>query len=216
MKTNVGIIGSGQVAKVLAAGFLKNGYEVTMGSRDASKLEEWKKESGPKAHTGSFADAAKAGEIIVLAVAGSGAESALKQTGIDNLSGKTVIDVTNPIAAAPPVNGVLKFFTSLDESLMEKLQKQAPAAHFVKSFSCAGNAFMVDPKFPGGPPTMFICGNNEDAKSDVKHILEQFGWENADMGKAEAARAIEPLCILWCIPGLSRNDWGHAFKFLNL
>ena len=156
MTSKIGIIGSGTVAKTLAAGFLKNGYEVTMGSRDSSKLEDWKKASGDKAHTGSFADAAKAGDIVVLAVAGSGAESALKQAGIDNLSGKTVIDVTNPIAAAPPVNGVLKFFTSLDESLMERLQKQAPQANLVKSFSCSGNAFMVDPKFPDGKPTMFI------------------------------------------------------------
>jgi hypothetical protein len=96
------------------------------------------------------------------------------------------------------------------------LQKQAPDARFVKVFSCVGNAFMVNPAFPGGPPTMFICGNDAGAKADVRTVLDQFGWEAADMGTAEAARAIEPLCMLWCIPGFRQNSWGHAFKLLRL
>ncbi|HTQ47245.1 MAG TPA: hypothetical protein VMI75_31030, partial [Polyangiaceae bacterium] len=146
---------------------------------------------------------------------GSGAESAVEQAGLQNLAGKLVMDATNPIADAPPQNGVLRFFTNLDESLMERLQRKAPDARFVKVFSCVGNAFMVNPKLPGGPPTMFICGNDEGAKSEVKRILDQFGWDTADMGAAEAARAIEPLCILWCIPGLTQNSWAHAFKLLR-
>jgi predicted dinucleotide-binding enzyme len=213
MKHKIGIIGSGQVAKVLAGGFLEHGYDVLISSREPGKLDEWKDKMGEKASTGSFADAARFGEIVVLAVKGLAATEALKAAGIGNLKGKTVIDVTNPIANEAPVNGVIKFFTTLEESLMERLQKLAPDAHFVKSFSSAGNAFMVHPKFPQGKPTMFICGNHEEAKEDVKVILDQFGWEVADMGKAEAARAIEPLCMLWCIPGLIRNEWSHAFKF---
>jgi predicted dinucleotide-binding enzyme len=98
---------------------------------------------------------------------------------------------------------------------MERLQKKAPAAHLVKVFSCVGNAFMVNPRFAGGPPTMFICGNDKGAKVEVRAILEQFGWETADMGDAPAARAIEPLCMLWCIPGLTQNSWSHAFKLLR-
>ena len=125
-----------------------------------------------------------------------------------------MIDATNPIADAPPVNGVLKFFTSLDESSMERLQREHPRAHFVKAFNSAGSGCMVNPQFKGGRPTMFICGNDEAAKQTVARILDQFGWETADMGKAEAARAIEPLCMLWCIPGFLRNDWSHAFKLL--
>jgi len=127
-----------------------------------------------------------------------------------------VIDATNPIADAPPVNGVLKFFTSLDESSMERLQREHPRAHFVKAFNSVGSGCMVNPQFKGGRPTMFICGNDEAAKQTVARILDQFGWEtaDADMGKAEAARAIEPLCMLWCIPGFLRNDWSHAFKLL--
>jgi predicted dinucleotide-binding enzyme len=126
------------------------------------------------------------------------------------------MDATNPIADAPPQNGVLRFFTDLDESLMERLQRQAPDAHFVKVFSCVGNAFMVNPAFPGGPPTMFICGNDAGAKAEVRTVLGQFGWDTADMGTAEAARAIEPLCMLWCIPGFRQNSWAHAFKLLRL
>ena len=153
---------------------------------------------------------------MVLAVKGSAAEAVLEQAGAKNLAGKTVIDATNPIADAPPSNGVLTFFTNFDESLMERLQRKIPDAHFVKAFSCVGNAFMVNPSFPGGPPTMFICGNDKGAKAEVTAILDQFGWDTADMGSVAAARAIEPLCILWCIPGLSGGSWNHAFKLLRL
>jgi len=111
--------------------------------------------------------------------------------------------------------GVLKFFTNLDDSLMERLQREFSGACFVKAFNSVGNACMVNPQFKGGRPTMFICGNDEQAKGIVSGILDQFGWETADMGKAEAARAIEPLCMLWCIPGFLRNDWVHAFKLLT-
>jgi hypothetical protein len=110
---------------------------------------------------------------------------------------------------------VLKFFTSLDESLMEKLQKEFVEARLVKAFNSVGNARMVDPRFAGGKPTMFICGNDDSAKKTVAGIVEQLGWEAADMGKAEAARAIEPLCMLWCIPGFLQNQWTHAFKLLR-
>ncbi|MBI2867410.1 MAG: NAD(P)-binding domain-containing protein, partial [Chloroflexi bacterium] len=169
----------------------------------------------PKGRVGGFADAAAFAELVVLAVKGAAAADALRAAGAANLAGKPVIDATNPIADAPPVNGVLKFFTSLDESLMERLQREFQDAHFVKAFNSVGNACMVNPQFKGGKPTMFICGNDEAAKRTVTGILDQFGWETADMGKAEAARAIEPLCILWCIPGFLRNDWMHAFKLLS-
>jgi predicted dinucleotide-binding enzyme len=134
---------------------------------------------------------------------------------ISRLAEKTVIDACNPIEDAPPVNGVLPFFTTYNESLMEKLQREFAGAHFVKAFNSVGAASMVNPQFKDGKPTMFICGNSEAAKKTVSGILDQFGWETADMGKAEAARAIEPLCMLWCIPGLVRNQWTHAFKLLT-
>ena len=210
----VGILGSGDVAKSLAGGFIKHGHQVMLGTRDTGKLKDFVAQN-KGAQAGSFADAAKFGELVVLAVKGTVALDALKAAGAANLAGKPVIDATNPIADAPPANGVLKFFTNLDQSLMEQLQAAMPEAHFVKAFNSVGNAAMINPQFPGGKPTMFICGNDDKAKATVSGICDQFGWEIADMGKAEAARAIEPLCMLWCIPGFISNEWFHAFKLLR-
>ncbi|HET7763949.1 MAG TPA: NAD(P)-binding domain-containing protein [Burkholderiales bacterium] len=210
----VGILGSGAVAKTLGEGFLAHGHDVMLGTRTPAKLADWAKQN-PRGRTGGFAEAAKFAELVVLAVKGTVAADALRSAEVRNLAGKPVIDATNPIADAPPVNGVLKFFTSLDESLMERLQREIGSAHFVKAFNSVGSASMVNPKFKGGRPTMFICGNDDAAKKTVTQILDQFGWETADMGSAEAARAIEPLCMLWCIPGFLRNDWIHAFKLLT-
>lgn len=211
----IAVLGSGQVGLVLADGFLAHGYAVMRASRDPSKLAAWKTGAGANAHVGTFSEAATWGDRVVLAVKGTAAEAVVDQAGIQNLAGKIVMDTTNPIAEAPPQNGVLRFFTDLNESLMEKLQRKAPGARFVKVFSCVGSIYMVNPKLPGGPPTMFICGNDASAKAGVKTILDQFGWDTADMGSAEAARAVEPLCILWCIPGLRDNSWTHAFKLLR-
>jgi 8-hydroxy-5-deazaflavin:NADPH oxidoreductase len=210
----IGILGSGDVAKALAGGFLKSGHEVMLGTRTTSKLADWAQKN-PRARTGSFADAAQFGDMVVLAIKGTAASVAVRAAGPSNLAGKTVMDVTNPIADAPPVNGVIKFFTTLDEALMERLQKEFPEVRFVKAFNSVGNAFMVNPQFKGGKPTMFICGNDDAAKKTVAGIVEQLGWEVSDMGKVEAARAIEPLCMLWCIPGFLRNDWAHAFKMVT-
>jgi hypothetical protein len=210
----VGVLGSGEVAKTLGSGFLKHGHEVLMGTRTASKLADWAKQN-PRGRVGSFAEAAGFGDLVVLAVKGTTALEALRAAGAANLAGKPVIDAVNPIADAPPTNGVLKFFTNLDESLMERLQQAFAGARFVKAFNSVGQALMVNPQFKGGKPTMFICGNDEAAKQVVRGILDQFGWETADMGKAEAARAIEPLCMLWCLPGFLRNEWSHAFKLLT-
>jgi 8-hydroxy-5-deazaflavin:NADPH oxidoreductase len=210
----VGVLGSGDVAKVLGSGFLKHGHDVMMGTRTSSKLADWAKQN-PKGSVGGFADAAKFADLVVLAVKGTTALDALRAAGAANLAGKPVIDATNPIADVPPTNGVLKFFTNLDESLMERLQREFAGARLVKAFNSVGHLHMVNPQFKAGKPTMFICGNDEAAKQTVRGVLDQFGWETADMGKAEAARAIEPLCMLWCIPGFLRNEWSHAFKLLT-
>lgn len=209
----VGIIGSGVVAQSLAAGFIKHGHDVTVGTSNPSKLKEFQ-EKNPKAKIASFEDAVNFGNIVVLAVKGTAAEGIVKDLS-QALSGKTVIDTTNPIANQPPVNGVIRYFTSMNESLMERLQKIAPSANFVKCFNSVGNTYYVNPQFAGGKPTMFICGNNEAARKQVKDILDVFGWETADMGKAEAAGSIESLCILWCIPGMTGGGWSHAFKLVK-
>ena len=210
----VGILGSGDVGKTLAKGFLKHGYQVVIGSDHAEKLEEFKGEN-PQIEIATFEQASKTGDIVVLCVKGTVAEKIIEKVK-RHLSGKTVIDSTNPIADVPPQDGVLKFFTTLDESLMERLQKIAPDARFVKALNSVGSGLMINPNFRDDTkPTMFICGNNDDAKMKVYKILEKFGFEIEDMGKAESARAIEPLCILWCIPGFLRNEWAHAFKLLK-
>jgi len=211
---NVGVIGSGDVGKTLAAGFVKHGHEVMVGTREPAKLAEWVKKN-PKAKVGGVNETAAFGEIVVLAVKGSIAAEALRAAGSKNLKGKLVMDACNPIADVPPVNGVLQSFTAPNASLMEQLQKEFPEAHLVKAFNSVGAPQMVNPEYRSGKPTMFICGNDDSAKATTAKILDQFGWETADMGKAEAARAIEPLCMLWCILGFTKNEWTHAFKLLR-
>jgi 8-hydroxy-5-deazaflavin:NADPH oxidoreductase len=211
----VGIIGSGIVGQTLAAGLLKHGHEVEIGTRDPVKLKDWSARN-PGAKVKSFAEVAAFGEVVVLAVAGEVAQEALRLVGPKALQGKTVIDACNPIGGAPPVNGVLSYFTPQNDSLMERLQKAYPSAHFVKAFNSVGNGQMVNPEFTGGRPTMFICGNDGTAKKTVAQILDPFGWDTEDMGAVEAARPIEALCMLWCIPGIGKNDWSpHAFKLLR-
>jgi predicted dinucleotide-binding enzyme len=211
----VGIIGSGVVGQTLAAGFLKHGHQVEIGTRDPAKLKDWSAKN-PGAAVKSFAEAAAFGDLVVLAVGGEVARQALTLIGSSTLQGKTVIDACNPIGGGPPVNGVLPFFTPQNQSLMEQLQKAYPSAHFVKAFNSVGSGQMVNPEFASGRPTMFICGNDEDAKKTVAQILDQFGWDTEDMGAIEAARPIEALCMLWCIPGIGKNDWSpHAFKLLR-
>jgi 8-hydroxy-5-deazaflavin:NADPH oxidoreductase len=211
---NIGILGSGTVAQTLAGGFLKHGYGVMIGTRDTAKLAEWRGKN-PKAQVGSFGDAGAFGEALVLAVKGSAAVEAMRAAGSQNLAGKLVLDACNPIADEPPNKGVLRFFTTYDDSLMERLQKEFPGVHLVKAFNSVGAARMVNPEFKAGKPTMFICGDDPGAKESAIRILDDFGWETADMGGVEAARAIEPLCMLWCIPGFLHNQWTHAFRLLQ-
>jgi 8-hydroxy-5-deazaflavin:NADPH oxidoreductase len=212
----IGVLGSGDVGRVLASAFLKEGNPVMLGTRDPSKdqVVKWKKDNG-NGQTGTFEETAAFGDIIVLAAAGSVSLSVIEMAGKENFDEKLVIDTTNPIAPEPPVKGVLKFFTTLDQSLLELIQGKIPSAYVVKAFNSVGNAFMYKPDFKGTRPTMFICGNDAGAKKTTSSILDAFGWEVEDMGPAEAARAIEPLCILWCIPGFIRNEWTHAFKLLK-
>lgn len=208
----VGVLGSGQVAQVLARGFAGEGHSVRIGSRDADKLAAFATEA--KIGHGTFTSVAAESEIVVLAVKGTAAEAVVRENAAA-LSGKIVLDATNPIEDAPPEGGILRFFTGPNDSLMERLQALAPTARFVKAFSCVGNHLMVHPKLPGGRPTMFIAGDDAGAKAMVTALLDTFEWDAEDVGGAKGARAIEPLCQLWCAPGFLRNDWVHAFKVLK-
>lgn len=210
----IGILGSGMVGRTLATGFLRHGHQVMIGTRFPEKLREWQ-ELHDDGSVGSHQQVAAWADLLVLATKGTAAEIVVRLCDSKDMEGKVVIDATNPIADAPPENGVLKYFTTLDRSLMEILQEVQPKAHFVKAFNSVGNAFMVDPDFRGIRPTMFICGNNDGAKQQVADLLAELGWDAEDMGGVEGARAIEPLCMLWCIPGFQRNEWMHAFKLLK-
>jgi predicted dinucleotide-binding enzyme len=200
----------------LAKGFKNEGHDVVLGTRnpDKKELEDFKNQN-PSIGVATFEDTASKAELMVLATAGTAIEEAIRMAGLHNFNNKVVIDATNPISHEPPVDGVLKFFTDSNSSLMERIQQLLPDAKLVKAFNSVGNARMYRPKFPDGIPTMFICGNDFEAKKTVTGILTSFGWETEDMGKIESAGVIEQLCILWCIPGFLRNSWGHAFKLLK-
>lgn len=212
----VGILGSGIVGQTLGAGFVKHGHQVMMGTRDlrGEEVRSWLAKT-PGASAGSFADATRFGDVLVLAVSGRVVEKVIALAGPENFAGKTLMDATNPLADAPPVSGVLPYTTGPNESLGEKIQALLPQARVVKAFNSVGNARMVNPHYEQGTPTMFLCGDDEAAKARVSQFIRQFGWEPFDCGGIIAARALEPLCMLWCIPGFLRNQWTHAFKVLT-
>jgi predicted dinucleotide-binding enzyme len=210
---DIGIIGSGAVAQALAAGLSRKGHRVRLGTSSPGKLADFTA-AHPGVQAGTMAEAARFGDLAILAVKGSAAVGVATELAAD-LAGRVVIDTGNPIADAAPEDGVLRWATGPNDSLLEQLQRAVPAARFVKAFNSVGSAHMIDPRFEGGPPTMFIAGNDEAARGQVAALLRAVGWDVADMGRATAARAIEPLCMLWCIPGFVRNDWAHAFRLLR-
>lgn len=208
----IGILGSGDVGRVLGAGFVKKGHAVKLGTREpgAEKVKRWAATAG--ASLGSFADAAAFGELVVLATLWSGTESALGLANPKNLEGKIVIDATNPLdfTVQPP-----RLSLGHTTSAGEKVQALLPGARVVKAFNAVGNPHMVDPSFPGGPPTMFIGGNDESAKKTVLGLLSDFGWEGVDLGGIETARYLEPLAMIWILHYLRTTSGAHAFKLLK-
>lgn len=211
----VGILGTGDVAKALGNGFVKLGHEVKMGSRSASneKAAAWVKEAGPKASAGTFADAAAFGEVVLLCTLGAANESAIGLAKPENFAGKVVIDTTNPLdfsAGMPPKLGL-----SGNDSGGEQVQRLLPNAQVVKAFNTVGNAFMFKPEFPGGPPDMFICGNDDGAKKKVTAILTDFGWPAIDVGRIESSRYLEAMCMVWVLSGSLGGNWNQAFKMLR-
>jgi 8-hydroxy-5-deazaflavin:NADPH oxidoreductase len=211
----VGILGTGDVGKALGKGFIAVGHEVKMGSRSAEneKAIAWAKEVGHKGSAGTFADAASFGDVIVLATLGVANESALRSAGPETCRGKVVIDATNPLdfgSGMPP-----KLAVSGNDSAGERVQRLLPDAHVVKAFNTVGNPFMFRPEFPGGPPDMFICGNNEEAKKKVAAILTDFGWGTVDVGGIESSRYLEAMCMVWVLSAIRTNNWNQAFKLLR-
>ena len=212
----IGVLGSGIVGRTLGAGFVKHGHQVKLGTRDPldKDVAAWLA-ANSGATAGTFADAASYGELLLVAVKGQIVDKVIELAKAENFTGKTVIDANNPIADAPPVKGVVAFTTGPNESLGEKIQALIPKAHVVKAFNSVGSALMVNPHFEQGTPSMFLCGDDDGAKAQVSEIIRQFGWEPVDCGGIIASRAIEPLCMLWLIPGFLKNQWTHAFKLLT-
>jgi predicted dinucleotide-binding enzyme len=211
-KVRVGVLGSGDVGRVLAGGFIKLGHDVKIGSRDPEKLREWAEKAGERASTGTLEETAKFGDLIVLATHGAGAENALRLAGPGNFDGKVVIDATNPLEFS---SGAPKLYVGFNDSLGEQVQRWIPKARVVKAFNTVGNANMIDPDFPNGPPDMFICGNDEDAKKIVAQVCRHWGWGVIDLGNIESSRYLEPMCMTWVMHGLRAGSWNHAFKLLQ-
>jgi hypothetical protein len=211
----VGILGTGAVGQTLGAGFAALGHDVKMGSREPGneKVMAWVRKAGPRTSGGTFAETASFAELAVLATLWSGTESALKLADFRNLAGKVVIDATNPLAfdsGGPP-----RLALGHTDSGGEQVQRWLPNAKVVKAFNIVGHAHMVNPSFPGGPPDMFLCGNDDGAKATVATILRDFGWPSIDIGGIEGARLLEPMCILWVVYGVRSGGWNHAFKMLR-
>lgn len=210
----VGILGTGDVGRALGKGFAALGHEVRMGSRSArnDKALAWVKEVGGKASAGTFADAAAFGEVVVLATLGVASEDVVKGV-TDALRGKPLIDTSNPLdfsGGMPP-----KLFVGHSDSLGERIQRAAPQARVVKAFNTVGHAHMFRPAFPGGPPDMFLCGDDDGAKKKAVAILKDFGWGAVDLGGIEASRYLEPMCLVWVLHGARSGSWNHAFKLLS-
>lgn len=211
----VGILGSGEVGRALADGFVSRGHEVKLGAREAAneKTTGWAARHGKTASAGTFRDAAAFGEIVVVATLWSGTESALRLAGIESFEGKVVLDVTNPLVFEP--NQPPRLALGQTDSGGEQVQRWLPGARVVKVFNTVGNAHMVDPKFPGGPPDMFLCGNDGTARKTAADICRSFGWNVVDLGGLDGARLLEPMCILWVKIGILSGSFNHAFKLLR-
>jgi len=217
MTAKIGVLGTGEVGRALGTGFVSSGHDVRMGSRDASneKAAEWVAHNGSRASAGTFQDAVRFGDVIVLATLWSGTENAIRLAGPDGFAGKVVIDATNPLAfvepGKPPVLAI-----GHTTSAGEQVQKWLPKAKVVKAFNTVSNVHMVRPNFPGGPPDMFICGDDEPAKQVVADLCRELGWPTIDLGGIEISRYLEPLAMAW-VAYLFRNDFSvdHAFKLLR-
>jgi hypothetical protein len=209
----IGFLGSGDVSKVLGAGFIQQGHSVKLGSREPGKLQDWVQKQGPRASAGSFEEAARFGDIIVLATLGTGTENAIQMAGVGNFDGKVVIDTTNPLEFRP--NAMPTLFVGTTDSLGERVQRWLPKARVVKAYNTVGSLHMVNPSFPDGTPDMFICGNDEAAKKTVTDICKGFGWPTIDTGDIENSRFLEPLAMVWIRHYFRTRTGNHAFKLLK-
>lgn len=212
--TNIGILGTGDVGRTLGAGLCALGHEVKIGSREpgSDKLREWRGQAGPLASTGTFADAASFGEIVILATLWAGTENALRLAGPGSLAGKPLVDTTNPLDFS---TGAPRLSLGHTDSAGEQVQRWVPRARVVKAFNTVGSPHMVKPLFPGGPPDMFLCGNDEDAKRTVAALCGELGWPTIDLGGIESSRYLEPLAMVWITHYFRTRSGNHALRLLR-
>lgn len=211
----VGIIGSGDVGQSLAKGLVNAGHEVMMGTRETSRKElvKLKETIGKKFELGTTTEAAKFGEICILAVAWHAGDDVIAQIR-PQLAGKIVIDVTNPLVFNDGSSPELALGHTISGG--EMVQQSLPDSHVVKALNTINHQNMVKPQFKSGVPTMFICGNNKSAVSHVSDILKQLGWDDViDLGGIEKSRLLEPLCLLWVEVGILSGSWDHGFSVLR-
>ncbi len=212
----IGVLGSGVVGQVLGAGFVSRGHDVKMGTRDPSKdsVKAWVSKNGSKASAGTFEEAARFGELLVLATLWDATQRVIELVKPENAAGKVVIDATNPLDFSK--GGPPKLSVAGSDSAGERVQRWLPKARVVKCFNMVGNAHMVDPKFPGGPPDVFIAGNDAEAKKKVAQICTDFGWPGAiDTGSIESSRYLEPLAMVWILEYFRTGNPNHAIKMLR-
>lgn len=211
----IGVLGSGDVGQALGKGFVARGHDVKLASRNpkAEALTTWLSRVEGKASTGTYEEAARHGEVLVLATPGRAVEEVIRTAGLRNFSGKLVIDVTNPLAFDGPTPGL---FVGTTDSLGERIQRLVPDAKVVKAFNTVPNTQMVDPKFAGGAPQMLIGGDDASAKKKLTGMLKDFGWPGAlDVGGIATARWLEAHVPLRVLAGTAIGRWDHAFKVVH-
>jgi 8-hydroxy-5-deazaflavin:NADPH oxidoreductase len=209
----VGIIGSGDVGKSLARGFAALGHEVKIGSRTPEKLADFVAQAGDRVSGSTFEETARFGDLLCMATLGIATQEAIELAKPKHFHGKVVIDATNPLDF--PTGGPPRLAIGHTDSLGERVQRWAPEGKVVKAFNTVGNALFFKPQLPGGPPDMFICGNDAEAKKLVSQICREFGWGVIDLGGIDASRYLEPMCMTWVMHGIHSGSWTHAFKMLR-
>ena len=211
-RVNVGVLGSGDVGKSFARAFAAVGHDVMIGSRSPEKLADFVAGAGAAVRVGTFEETAKFGDMIALATLGTATSEVLRLAGAQNFDGKVLIDATNPLDFS---TGAPRLFIGFEDSLGEQVQRQLTGARVVKAFNTVGNTLFYKPQLPGGPPDMFLCGNDDAAKKIVGQVCDAFGWGVIDIGGIDGARYLEPMCLLWVLHGIRSGSWTHAYKMLH-
>jgi 8-hydroxy-5-deazaflavin:NADPH oxidoreductase len=210
--SKIGILGSGSAGQTLGRGLLGLGHPVMIGSRNPAKLDAWLKDAGPGSSTGTFADAARFGDLVILSVQGSSAENVLESAGLDNFDDKVLIDASDPLDFSSGRPGL---FVGTTASLGERVQRLVPTAFVVKAFNIVVADVMINPSLSGGEPDMFIAGNDDQAKQVVSALLAEFGWPVVDLGDIQNARWLEALSLAWVVYSHRTGKTHHAFKLVG-